>query len=245
MDRTSRAEVAPSPAAARRVSDELLGPPAPEVRVLGPADQGAAAALLALGFDEEPGNLALLPDPEIRRELIETSVASTLRSTLPLGTVHGAWVGGELAAIAIWHPPGVATISVREVAHTVRGAFSRPLLLARSLPHTASVIAPVLPQAAALVRRRRRAIARASQGSAWHLAFLATAPAYRGQGLARALLERQLRRCDEDGAVVWLETTDPVNPPIYERFGFDTVEHIEDAAWLPGFWVMRRAPRTD
>ena len=25
---------------------------------------------------------------------------------------------------------------------------------------------------------------------------------------------------DEDGIPVWLETTDPVNPPIYERFGF-------------------------
>jgi hypothetical protein len=40
----------------------------------------------------------------------------------------------------------------------------------------------------------------------------------------------------------WLETTDPANPPIYERFGFETVTHLEDAAWLPGLWVMRREP---
>jgi predicted acetyltransferase len=81
-----------------------------------------------------------------------------------------------------------------------------------------------------------------TDGLTWHLAFLATAPEHRGRGLARQLLERQLDRCDEDAAAAWLETTDPVNPPIYERFGFATVAHVEDAAWLPGLWVMRREP---
>ena len=79
----------------------------------------------------------------------------------------------------------------------------------------------------------------------WYLAALATAPEHRGRGFARMLLDRQLARCDQDGAAAWLETTDPVNPPIYARFGFSTVAHIERAAWLPGFWVMRREPHED
>lgn len=86
-------------------------------------------------------------------------------------------------------------------------------------------------------------MAEASRGTSWHLAMLATAPEHRGHGLARRLLERQLERCDEDGTAAWLETTEPVNPPIYERFGFRTVTHVEDAAWLPGYWVMRREPQ--
>jgi predicted acetyltransferase len=92
------------------------------------------------------------------------------------------------------------------------------------------------------VRERGRSFAGAARGTTWHLMFLATAPEHRGRGLARMLLDRQLRRCDEDDTAAWLETTDPVNPPIYERFGFETVAHIEDAAWLPGLWVMRREP---
>jgi hypothetical protein len=63
------------------------------------------------------------------------------------------------------------------------------------------------------------------------------------EGLARSLLERQLQRCDQDGAEAWLEATDPVNPPIYERFGFEIIAHIPGPAWLPGYWVMRREPQ--
>jgi GNAT superfamily N-acetyltransferase len=213
-----------------------------EVRVLLPDDLPAAAAVLARGFAEEPGNVALLPDPEARRVLVETSVASTLRTVLPYGSVHGALVGDELAAVAVWHPPGVATASLAGAAQGLLGALANAWTVVGALPHAASVVAPHSLAALRLLQVRGRAVARASQGVSWHLAFLATAPGHRGRGLARSLLERQLARCDEDGAAAWLETTDPVNPPIYERFGFETVAHIDDAAWLPGFWVMRRAP---
>jgi GNAT superfamily N-acetyltransferase len=213
-----------------------------EVRVLLPADLPAAAGLLARGFAEEPGNVALLPDPGARRVLVETSAASTLRTVLPYGSVHGALVGDELAAVAVWHPPGVATTSLAGAAQGLLGVLANVRTVAAALPHASSVVVANSPGALRLLRLRGRAVARASQGVCWHLAFLATSPDHRGHGLARSLLERQLARCDEDGAAAWLETTDPVNPPIYERFGFETVAHIDEAAWLPGLWVMRRDP---
>jgi GNAT superfamily N-acetyltransferase len=213
-----------------------------EVRLLLPEDLPAAAELLARGFAEEPGNVALLPDPEARRVLVETSAASTLRTVLPYGSVHGALVGDELAAVAVWHPPGVATASLAGAAQGLLGVLANARTVAGALPHAAAVVASHSLAAVRLLQVRGRAVARASQGVCWHLAFLATAPDRRGRGLARSLLERQLARCDEDGAAAWLETTDPVNPPIYERFGFETVAHIDAAAWLPGHWVMRREP---
>jgi predicted acetyltransferase len=76
----------------------------------------------------------------------------------------------------------------------------------------------------------------------WHLELLGTLPEHRGKGLARALLNSQLRRSDQEGASVWLEATDPINPKIYERFGFHTVAHIDGPSWLLGYWVMRRNP---
>lgn len=207
------------------------------------ADQLADAAdLLARGFAEEPGNLALLPDPAARHRLMAAGARSVLRRTIPHGTVHAASVGGELAAIAIWEPPGIPTFTVRGALGAVTSRLGQAPTLARALPHKLSVIAGDVRPAVGMARTRRRAIRTVCDGPTWHLGFLATAPEHRGRGLARRLLERQLTRCDEDGAAAWLETTDPVNPPIYERFGFTTVAHVEDAAWLPGLWIMRREP---
>jgi GNAT superfamily N-acetyltransferase len=213
-----------------------------DTRVLGPPDLEEAAALLARGFAEEPGNLVLVPDREARRVMVETSARASLRTLLPRGTVHGATVGGALAAIAVWHAPGVPKGSLADGLRGLAGVTANAWVLGPQLPHAASVVLGDPPAAARLVRWRRRMAARAAVGLTWNLAYLATAPEHRGRGAARALLDRQLTRCDEDGAAVWLEATDPVNPPIYERFGFVTVGHLEDAAWFPGWWVMRREP---
>jgi GNAT superfamily N-acetyltransferase len=214
-----------------------------EVRVLGPADLDEGVDLLVRGFAEEPGNLALYPDPEVRRRILETGARNVIRATLPYGTVHGATVGGALAALALWHPPGASTTSLLGLVRNLGSHLAHGTTLASALPHAGSVVLHHVPEALGLVRARSRAVRRASAGTTWHLAFLATAPEHRGAGLARRLLDRQLVRCDQDRAAVWLETTDPVNPPIYERFAFRTVAHLEDAAWLPGLWVMRRDPQ--
>jgi len=48
---------------------------------------------------------------------------------------------------------------------------------------------------------------------------------------------------DQPAAIaIWLETTDPIDPPIHARFGSATVAHLDDAARLPGLRVTRREP---
>lgn len=216
-----------------------------KVRVLQEDDLDAAVDVLARGFAEEPGNLVMLPDPETRASVLRTGARLELSWTMPVGSVQVATVDGVVGGVAVWHPPGGGTGSIGGLARAlVQEVPALPGLL-RPVPHKASVLLRNAPQAVPLVLARQRAVARASAGLTWHLAFLATAPEFRGRGLARRLLDRQLARCDEDGAAAWLETTDPVNPPIYERFGFATVRHIGQAAWLPGLWVMRRDATTD
>jgi GNAT superfamily N-acetyltransferase len=212
------------------------------VRALGEDDAGPAADVLARGFLEEPGNVALIPDLGLRRTILATAAPRLLRGSLRYGTVHGATVAGELGSVAVWQPPGVPSVTVRDLRDQLIGNARDAPTLARALPGAAAVLVRNAPRAVGLVRERQRAVTAASAGLAWHLSFLATVPEHRGKGLARRLLERQLMRCDEDGVAAWLETTDPVNPPIYERFGFRTVLHVDDAAWLPGLWVMRRDP---
>jgi GNAT superfamily N-acetyltransferase len=219
--------------------------PPVDVKVLGPDDAAAAARLLAVGFAEEPGNLALFPDVASRTRLVEVSATSTLRPRLPRGTVHGAYVDGALAAIAVWDAPASGTGSVTDLLHGLGTRLPLVRDLRRDIPHALAVVRGGASEALKMGTWRRTAVAEASRGSAWHLAFLATDPQHRGKGLARRLLDRQLDRCDEDGLPVWLETTDPVNPPIYERFGFVSVAHRDRPAWWPGWWIMRREPRGD
>jgi GNAT superfamily N-acetyltransferase len=77
----------------------------------------------------------------------------------------------------------------------------------------------------------------------WYLEHIAVAPALRGSGLGRALIEHGLTRADADRAPAWLVTSKPQNVPLYERFGFE-VDAAEDAPeGGPYLWFMQRAPR--
>lgn len=220
----------------------MTDPTAPSLQTLDERDLDAAAHLLAVGFAEEPGMVALVPDEGARHRFLVRGSRAQLRALLPHGSVHGAVVDGELAALALWEAPalrpGTLASGLAGLVSTLRQAPD----LVRAVPAAAPVVVTRGPSMALAAARRRRAVESASRGTTWHLAFLATAPAFRGRGLARALLDKQLRRCDEDGQAVWLETTDPVNPPIYARFGFTTVLHLDHPGWLPGLWVMRREP---
>ncbi len=214
----------------------------PRVRVLGADEVSEAAALLARGFEEEPGNRELFPDPNLRRQLAVLVFTRQLQATLPYATAFGAELDGRLGGAAIWHPPKVAPSSMRASVELARGlALQTPSLL-RGLPAATSTVVRKGAAMPWVALQRQRAIAAAAAGPTWHLAFLATDPELRGRGLARCLLEHVLDRCDQDGLAAWLETTAPVNPPLYERFGYRTVSHIDRAGWMPGLWVMRREP---
>jgi GNAT superfamily N-acetyltransferase len=214
-----------------------------EVRVLEPTDAAAAATVLARAFDQEPAKLTMMPNSTARQTFLDLTLRARLYDPLRYGAVQGAYIDDELEAIAVWYPPGVPMFSL---SGAMRMVFSLPYIiwpLARGLPHMVKMLLSDVRGTVALFRKRRPAVVRATQGMTWRLDLLGTLPEYRGRGLARALLDRQLHRCDQDGAAVWLEATDPVNPKIYERFGFRTVAHIDGPSWLLGYWVMRREPQ--
>ncbi len=73
----------------------------------------------------------------------------------------------------------------------------------------------------------------------WDLPLLAVDPAHQGQGLGAALMERSLRRIDEDAAVAYLVSSNPRNIPLYERFGFDVIGEIQFGT-APAIHPMRR-----
>jgi GNAT superfamily N-acetyltransferase len=225
------------------VDDRLRDPRVVEVRVLRPGDADAAATVLAEGFDQEPSMRTLIPDPAARRRMLELTLRTRLHDPLRRGTVHGAWIGAELGAVAVWYAPGAPMLSGGPAMRALLSLPSALASLAGAFAPALRLLASDVGGAVRLLRTRRTGVRQAVRGLTWRLDLLATVPACRDMGLARSLLDRQLQRCDQDGAAAWLEATDPVNPPIYQRFGFETLAHDGGPAWMLGYWVMRREPR--
>jgi ribosomal protein S18 acetylase RimI-like enzyme len=75
----------------------------------------------------------------------------------------------------------------------------------------------------------------------WHLAFLATDPAFMGKGYGSSLLESSLEHCDKDGKLAYLESTNPANLSLYERYGFRLIGKIETKTSPPLFPMVRES----
>lgn len=77
----------------------------------------------------------------------------------------------------------------------------------------------------------------------WYLPMIGTDPTQQGKGYGSILLAHALRACDRDRLPAYLESSNPKNIPLYERFGFETLGTIQ-AGSSPPMFPMRREPRT-
>ncbi len=76
----------------------------------------------------------------------------------------------------------------------------------------------------------------------WYLGVLGTAPEHRGKGISTAVMEPILRRCDAEGIPAYLESSNPINVPLYQRRGFEVIGEIAVAGG-PTISPMLREPR--
>jgi len=77
----------------------------------------------------------------------------------------------------------------------------------------------------------------------WHLTMIGVDPLEQQKGYGSALLEVGLAPCDEAHETAYLESTNPRNIPLYERFGFEVVGTI-DSGTCPTIFPMIRRART-
>jgi GNAT superfamily N-acetyltransferase len=64
----------------------------------------------------------------------------------------------------------------------------------------------------------------------WYLPLIGTDPLHQGKGYGSALMEHAMRRCDHDHMPAYLESSNPVNIPLYERFGFQVIGKIQSGS---------------
>ena len=77
-------------------------------------------------------------------------------------------------------------------------------------------------------------------GIHWYLQLIGVDPEYQGQGFASRLLRGMLARIDQEGLPCYLETELAANVPIYEHFGFKTLEEYLVPGTPVKMWLMLR-----
>ena len=78
----------------------------------------------------------------------------------------------------------------------------------------------------------------------WYLPMIGVEPSRQGSGVGSALLQHTLATCDVDGLPAYLESTNPRNISLYERFGFEQIGVIRAGDAPPLFPMLRRPQRT-
>ena len=59
----------------------------------------------------------------------------------------------------------------------------------------------------------------------WYLPIIGVDVVHQGKGLGAALMKHAMGVIDEQGALGYLESSNPRNARLYERFGFEVIEN--------------------
>jgi ribosomal protein S18 acetylase RimI-like enzyme len=139
------------------------------------------------------------------------------------GLPHGtAYVVDDLAGVALWLPPGVEPDGERTAALTE--AYVHP---------------DVKEEFAAVLEEMGRYH---PEEPHWYLPMIAVDPAVQGRGYGAALMRHAVQRFDRDGAIAYLESTNPRNISLYERHGFEILATIQIGR-SPPVTPMLRMPK--
>ena len=198
--------------------------PAPvDARLATSADLPAAVETLARAFYSDPVWGWAFPDSERRLEQHSAVWRVVAESALGYGS---AWIADDGAAVALWIPPGEPELSP-EAEERVEA------LLGRMLGAGASRV---------LATFERFDDAHPQERPHHYLSLLATNPDHSGRGLGMGLLASTLERIDAEGTPAFLESSNPLNTPRYERLGFAVFGEFELPEDGPNVTQMWREP---
>lgn len=200
----------------------LSDPAGRMIRIAGPDDVGLVAGILAAGFEDDP--LMAWAFDDRRRAKLEALFGVACEQTY---VVHGRTYLRDDGAAA-WFPspgkqePNDARSALVGTALVEAGCTGDELDRLGAIGAAMDAMHPTEPH--------------------WYLGMVACLPDRRGRGIGSSLLERSLADVDAAGDPAYLESSNPRNEPLYERFGFVVTGTI-DAHGGPPMTAMWRPAR--
>ena len=190
-----------------------------KIRTAQAADLDGLAALMTEAFLADPLWSWALPGRDAQYAWWRFLVNSALR--YPCVSILG-----DLAAAAVWIPPGGVEITEDEEAEL------EPLLRRIAGPRAGDVLG--------LLERFEDAH---PTGEPHHyLSLLATADRYRGRGLGMGLLAADVERIDGERAPAYLESSNPANDRRYAALGFEAIGSLTTPDGARTATAMWRSP---
>jgi len=179
-----------------------------EVIALPPSQLKQASAVLCRAFYDDPLVQYTVPDKARRTRLLPSFYSIVVRYALRYGEVYTT---PAVEGVACWLSPGNTTLSQWRML--------------RVALHNVSLLFNLSDQ------RRNNIVARytdsvhehAVSGPHWYLWGLGVDPSRQHQGIGGQLIQPNLARADRDGLPCYLETTNEINLPFYEKHGFKVV----------------------
>ena len=177
-----------------------------------------AIAAVTLAFVRDPLSRWLLPEPEAYLSQFPAFASSFCGPAFEAGT---AWMSDDRGGAALWFPRGV---------HPDNDAIGDILL---------SVVDE--RKHGSLGSMFEAMDAHHPKEPHWYLAMIGVDAAHQGKGLGAQLLQIALERCDEEGLISYLESSNPANLSFYERHGFEVITEIRVGEAPPLFPMLRQA----
>ncbi|MCU1429259.1 MAG: acetyltransferase [Actinomycetia bacterium] len=187
------------------------------------ADIPSVAAVSARAFFDDPLQAWALPDDSTRLAKLEAMFTLQTRvASLPVGECY---TDESCSVACFWAPPRAwqPTSDVLAQLVPLRDILAEGLARFGLAMNAMHAVHPEEPH--------------------WYLQGLGTEPARQRQGLASAVLEPVLARCDDEGTAAYLESTKERNVAFYERHGWRVTGTIDLPEGGPRMWSMWRDPR--
>ena len=189
----------------------------PVIRKLDPSQLEAASNALMMGFSTDPFQRWLMPDPTIYYKNFKKWTINTCKQSF---LEEGVFGDENNYGTAVWFPPGF-DIDFADVSETYKDipkdrkaeAFKMFEMIGESRVH-----------------------------DAWYLEYLAVDPSKQGSGLGSLILKESLKVMDELEEAAYLESSNPQNMSLYERFGFRFLKKIQVGS-SPQINTMFRQPK--
>jgi len=193
--------------------------PSFEIRVARRDELPQAVASIVAAFITDP--LARFAWPSAQRHL--EAMPRAAREFAGGSFDHGAaYVSEDFCGVALWLPPGV---------HPDGAALESVFRDTAKPEHLDDLLATFEKMEQSHPDEPH-----------WYLPMIGVEPNAQGRGLGGALMRHAVKRCDREGVLAYLESSNPRNISLYERHGFEVMGRIQVGA-APTVTPMLRRPR--